>query len=147
MAYWLLKSEPHTWSWSNQVRDHRAPWDGVRNYQARNFMQQMDQGDLALFYHSVTEKSIVGIVRVVRTYYADPQDPRFGIVDVEALVSLPRPVTLDWVRQEAALATLGLVVQPRLSVMPVSPQAWHVILAQGGLDAATAIEEGQSARG
>lgn len=139
MAYWLLKSEPTCWSWSDQVRDHRAPWDGVRNYQARNFMQQMNVEDLVFFYHSVTQKSIMGIVRIVQTYYPDVQDPRFGIVDVETVAPLPRPVTLDWIRQAPALATLGLVVQPRLSVMPVSGSAWDVILAQGGLERTTIV--------
>ena len=87
MAYWLLKSEPGAWSWEDQVRDSVAEWDGVRNYQAANNMKAMKKGDKALFYHSVNEKRIVGIVTIVKEYYPDPTDAsgRFGMVDVKAM--------------------------------------------------------------
>ncbi|MDF2095903.1 EVE domain-containing protein [Aquibaculum arenosum] len=137
MAYWLMKSEPGTWSWDDQVREHRTHWDGVRNYQASNNMKAMKVGDLAFFYHSVNEKRIVGIVRVVKEYYPDDSDPRgrFGMVDVEAVKPVERPVTLAEIKAEPRLADLALVRQSRLSVVPVSDEHWRLICAMAETEA------------
>ena len=133
MAYWLLKSEPGAWSWDDQVKAGRAEWDGVRNYQAANNMKAMVLGDLCFFYHSVSEKQIVGIVEVVGLYYPDPSDAsgRFGMVDVKAVKPMKRPVSLADIKAEPRLAKLALVRQSRLSVVPVSPEEWKLICSMG----------------
>jgi len=135
MAYWLVKSEPGTWSWDDQVRDKTTHWDGVRNYQASNNMKAMKIGDRAFFYHSVNEKRIVGIVEVVKEYYPDPSDKsgRFGMVDVKAVEPLPNPVTLADIKADERLAELGLVRQSRLSVRPVDAKSWKIICKMGGV--------------
>ena len=137
MAYWLMKSEPGTWSWDDQVRDGVAEWDGVRNHQASNNLKAMVPGDLAFFYHSVNEKRIVGIVEVVKTYYPDPSDPsgRFGMVDVKAVRPMARPVTLAEIKAEPRLADLALVRQSRLSVMPIEDEHWRLLCAMGETEA------------
>jgi predicted RNA-binding protein with PUA-like domain len=133
MAYWLVKSEPGTWSWEDQVRDGTTFWDGVRNYQASNNLKAMKKGDLCFFYHSVNEKRIVGIVKVVKEYYPDPSDAsgRFGMVDVKAVKPVKRPVTLAEIKGEPRLEEMALIRQSRLSVMPVSEEQWNLILAMG----------------
>lgn len=133
MAYWLMKSEPGTWSWDDQVEAGVAEWDGVRNHQASNNLKAMAVGDLAFFYHSVNEKRIVGIVEVVKTYYPDPTDPagRFGMVDVKALRPLGRPVHLKDIKAEPRLRELPLIRQSRLSVMPIDPDSWRLICEMG----------------
>lgn len=130
MAYWLLKSEPSTWSWDDQVKKGTEHWDGVRNYQAANNMKAMKIGDLAFFYHSVNEKQIVGIVEVVKLYYPDHTDPsgRFGMVDVKTVKPVEEPVTLARIKAEPELQEMPLVKQSRLSVCPVSPKEWKHIL-------------------
>ena len=130
MAYWLMKTEPGTWSWDDQVRDDVAEWDGVRNHQASNNMKAMRVGDRAFFYHSVNEKRIVGIVEIVKEYYPDPSDAsgRFGMVDVRAVGALNKPVPLAAIKVEPALADFALVRQSRLSVMPVTGEQWALIL-------------------
>ncbi|SDE75007.1 EVE domain-containing protein [Rhodospira trueperi] len=135
MAHWLLKSEPGAWSWDDQVRVGTEPWDGVRNHQAANNMKAMRVGDTAFFYHSVNEKRIVGIVRVVREYHPDPSDPsgRFGMVEVEAVRPLPNPVTLATIKADPRLADLPLIRQSRLSVMPIPDDAWAILCGLGGL--------------
>lgn len=135
MAYWLMKSEPGTWSWDDQVRDGVAEWDGVRNHQASNNLKAMRVGDRAFFYHSVNEKRIVGIVEVVKEYYPDPTDPkgRFGMVDVKAVAPLPSPVTLKDIKADPQLQELPLIKQSRLSVMPIDPESWRIICEKGGL--------------
>ena len=134
MAYWLMKSEPGAWSWDDQVAAGVESWDGVRNYQAANNMKAMRIGDEAFFYHSVNEKRIVGIVRVVKEYHPDPSDPsgRFGMVSVEAVRPLPDPVTLAAIKADPALADLPLIRQSRLSVMPIPEAAWTRICGMGG---------------
>ena len=129
MAYWLFKTEPSAWSWHDQDHHKVTSWDGVRNYQAANNMKAMKKGDLGFFYHSVKEKRIVGIVRVIKEYYPDPSDEtgRFGMVDVEAVESLKNPVTLQQIKEDERLNHLSLVKQSRLSVMPIDPQAWELI--------------------
>ena len=136
-AYWLLKSEPGTWSWDDQTRDGVAEWDGVRNHQANNNMKAMKLGDRAFFYHSVDEKRVVGIVEVVREWYLDPSDAsgRFGMVDVKAVTPVDRPVTLADIKAEPRLQNLALVRQSRLSVVPVAAEEWQVICAMAGVDA------------
>ena len=133
MAYWLIKTEPETWSWADQVRDGVAEWDGVRNYQASKNLRAMKSGDRVFFYHSGNEKRIVGIVEVVKEYYPDPTDAsgRFGMVDVRDVKPMARPVTLAEIKAEPSLANMVLVRQSRLSVMPVSDEEWRTICAMG----------------
>jgi predicted RNA-binding protein with PUA-like domain len=137
MRYWLFKSEPSTWSWDQQCAKGAAgeEWDGVRNYQARNFMREMAVGDLGLFYHSQTEKAVVGIVEVIAEAHPDSttDDPRWECVDIRAVESLPRPVTLDEIKAREDLADMVLVRNARLSVQPVTAQEWAIIRAMGGL--------------
>ena len=130
MKYWLLKSEPDAWSWNNQIKEGASMWDGVRNYQARNNLKEMKKNDLCFFYHSVTEKSIVGIVKVVKEYYPDPTDPteRFVVVDVKATKKLKNPVSLDKIKENNKLKDIALVKQSRLSVMPLKKTEWDIII-------------------
>ena len=136
MAYWLMKSEPGTWSWDDQVTAGTDHWDGVRNYQASNNLKAMTVGDRAFFYHSVNEKRIVGIVEVAREYYPDPTDAsgRFGMVDVTAVKPVERPVTLAEIKAEPKLAELPLLKQSRLSVMPIPDEAWRLICSMAETD-------------
>ena len=130
MKYWLLKSEPDAWSWDNQVKEGASMWDGVRNYQARNNLKEMKKNDLCFFYHSVTERSIVGIVKVVKEYYPDPTDKtdRFVVVDVKAIKKLKNPVSLDQIKENNNLKDIALVKQSRLSVMPLKKTEWDIII-------------------
>ena len=130
MKYWLLKSEPDAWSWDNQVKEGASMWDGVRNYQARNNLKEMKKNDLCFFYHSVTERSIVGIVKVVKEYYPDPTDKtgRFVVVDVKATKKLKNPVSLDQIKENSKLQNIALVKQSRLSVMPLKKTEWDIII-------------------
>jgi len=130
MKYWLLKSEPDAWSWDNQVKEGASMWDGVRNYQARNNLKEMKKNDLCFFYHSVTERSIVGIVKVVKEYYPDPTDKtdRFVVVDVKATKKLKNPVSLDEIKENNKLKDIALVKQSRLSVMPLKKTEWDIII-------------------
>ena len=128
--YWLLKSEPDAWSWDNQVKEGASMWDGVRNYQARNNLKEMKKNDLCFFYHSVTERSIVGIVKVVKEYYPDPTDKtgRFVVVDDKAIKKLKKPVSLDQIKENSKLQDIALVKQSRLSVMPLKKTEWDIII-------------------
>ena len=130
MKYWLLKSEPDAWSWDNQVKEGASMWDGVRNYQARNNLKEMKKNDLCFFYHSVTERSIVGIVKVVKEYYPDPTDKtgRFVVVDVKATKKLKNPVSLDQIKENSKLKDIALVKQSRLSVMSLKKTEWEIII-------------------
>ncbi len=131
MTYWLFKSEPGAWSWDDQQKVDSEPWNGVRNHQACNNMKAMKIGDLGFFYHSVKEKQIVGIVEVVKEYYSDHTDDsgRFGMVDVKAVKSVNKPVTLAEVKAEPRLENLALVRQSRLSVVPINDEEWAVLCA------------------
>jgi predicted RNA-binding protein with PUA-like domain len=137
MRYWLLKSERSTWSWDQQVAkgDTGEEWNGVRNYQARNFMREMAVGDRCFFYHSQDEKAVVGIVEVTATSHPDStsDDPRWDCVDVKALQPFARPVTLDQIKARADLADMVLVRNARLSVQPVTEAEWRIICGMGGL--------------
>jgi len=130
MKFWLLKSEPDAWSWDNQVKEGASMWDGVRNYQARNNLKEMKKNDLCFFYHSITERSIVGIVKVVKEYYPDPTDKtgRFVVVDVKATKKLKNPVSLDEIKENSRLQDIALVKQSRLSVMPLKKTEWDIIV-------------------
>ncbi len=130
MKYWLLKSEPDAWSWDNQVKEGASMWEGVRNYQARNNLKEMKKNDLCFFYHSVTEKSIVGIVKVVKEYYPDPTDKtdRFVVVDVKAIKKLKNPVSLEQIKENNKLKDIALIKQNRLSVMPLKKAEWDIII-------------------
>ena len=140
MAYWLYKSEPSSWSWDDQVAagDAGTPWTGVRNHQAKAFLQAMAVGDRGFFYHSNEGKAVVGIVAVIRTYYPDPTDAsgRFGVVDLKAVEPLPRPVTLETAKTEPDLADMVLVRNSRLSVQPVTDAEWRIVRRLGGLGGA-----------
>jgi predicted RNA-binding protein with PUA-like domain len=133
MAYWLFKSEPGTWSWDDQLAAGKAgtEWDGVRNYQARNNMQAMKKGDEGFFYHSVGEKSIVGIVKVISEAHPDSttDDERWQCVDLAAVRPLPRAISLAEIKDEPRLADMVLVKNSRLSVQPVTEAEWKMICA------------------
>ena len=137
MRYWLFKSEPETWSWDQQVGrgDKGEEWDGVRNYQARNFMREMQLGDRGFFYHSQKTREIVGIVEVCALAHPDSttDDDRWDCVDIRAVQALPTPVTLDQIKQTQELAEMVLVRNSRLSVQPVAPEEWALICRMGGL--------------
>ena len=137
MAYWLMKSEPGSYSWDDLVADGVTHWDGVRNYQASNNMKAMKLGDRAFFYHSVKEKRVVGIVEVVKEYYPDHTDAsgRFGMVEVTPVKPFAAPVTLAQIKQDAALSDLVLVRQSRLSVVPIGDAEWRRICAMGQTEA------------
>ena len=135
MAYWLLKSEPGTWSWDDQLKkgDEGEGWDGVRNYQASNNMKKMEIGDLAFFYHSVNENSIVGIVSIIEKYQDDPTDKtgRFGMVVVKAIKSFTKSVSLSEIKSNQKLQGISMIKQSRLSVMPITKEHWDIILEMG----------------
>ena len=130
IKYWLMKSEPSTWSWEDQVKSKIDMWDGVRNYQARNNLMKMKKKDLCFFYHSVSEKSIVGIVEVVKEHYPDPTDSKnkFVAVDVKAIKKLKKPVTLEIIKNNKKLQNIALIKQSRLSVMPLKKTEWDEIV-------------------
>lgn len=132
--YWLVKSEPAAYSWENLVADGRTSWDGVRNHQARNNLQAMAPGDLVLFYHSVTDKQIVGAARAVSTAYPDPTAPDgpWVAVDLEPAFPLIRPVSLKAIKADGLLQGMALVTQARLSVMPVMPEQFDRVVNLGG---------------
>ncbi len=130
MAYWLVKSEPHKYSWDDMMRDGRTIWDGVRNHTAAINLRTMKIGDRAFFYHSNEGKEIVGIVEIVREHYLDPKDAaqRFPAVDVVPVKALAHPVTLATIKADPVLAEMELVRQSRLSVAPVRDHEWAHIL-------------------
>lgn len=126
-SYWLLKTEPHVWSWAQQCASKEpVRWDGVRNPQALKFMRAMVLGDQGFFYHTGSERRIMGVVRVVQTFKSDPQNPHEGWVKVEALYALHQPVALSQIKAHPEWRSRPLLKQPRLSVMPIDPQdsAW-----------------------
>jgi predicted RNA-binding protein with PUA-like domain len=137
MAFWLLKSEAESWSWDQQKKAGAkgAEWTGVRNFQARNNMRAMKQGDLGFFYLSGADKAVVGIVKVVKQTHPDSTDEtgHWECVDVAAVADLPQPVTLAAVKANPKLKDMVLARVSRLSVQPVSPQEWSMICKLGGL--------------
>ncbi|SEL52965.1 Predicted RNA-binding protein, contains PUA-like domain [Roseovarius azorensis] len=139
MRYWLFKSEPSTWGWQDQLArgDAGEEWDGVRNYQARNFMREMAVGDRGFFYHSQSEKAVVGTVEVIAEAHPDSKadDPRWECVDIRALETARTPVTLETIKSDPRLADMVLVKNSRLSVQPVTAEEWRVICGLAGLTA------------
>jgi predicted RNA-binding protein with PUA-like domain len=137
MAYWLLKSEPSSYSWDRLVADGRTHWDGVRNAQALNNLRAMQAGDRAFFYHSNEGKEIVGIVEVIKTFYPDPNDKsgKLGMVDVKPLTPVATPVGLPAMRANPELSNLSLLKQSRLSVCPVTEREWVVLCKMAGVPA------------
>jgi len=135
MAYWLVKSEPSSYSWEQMVKDGRTFWSGVRNYQASNNMKAMKKGDRAFFYHSGDDKAVVGTVEIVKEYYPDHTDEtgKFGMVDVKAATALKTPVTLAAIKAEPKLKNLLLIRHSRLSVVPIDDASWRLICAMGGI--------------
>jgi predicted RNA-binding protein with PUA-like domain len=135
MAYWLFKSEPSTWSWSQQAEagPKGTFWNGVRNHLAKKHMMAMKKGDKGFFYHSNEERAIVGVVEVIKTYYPDHTDEtgKFGMVDVKAVKPL-KAVTLAQIKNEQKLADMVLVNNSRLSVQPVTEAEWRVVMALAG---------------
>ncbi len=133
MNYWLLKSEPQTWSWEDQVKAGTTHWDGVRNFQASKNLKAMEVGDLSFFYHSGKERQIIGLVKIIRTAYPDPTDPtgRFVMVDVETQSPFSSPISLSDIKQDPRLQHIALVRQSRLSVMPIDTQAWEILCDMG----------------
>lgn len=133
MATWLVKSEPDVYSWDTFVKDKTTFWDGVRNFQARNNLKAMRKGDTVLFYHSNEERQVVGICTVVKEAYQDPttDDPAWVVVDLKAGKKLKKPVTLVQIKQTPDLATIALIRQSRLSVMPLTDDEFTLIVAMG----------------
>ena len=128
--YWLLKSEPSAWSWDNQVKAGVDMWDGVRNYQARNNLMKMRKKDLCFFYHSVSERLIIGIVEIVKEHYPDPTDKtgKFVVTNVKAKKKLKRPVSPEEIKSTPSLSKIALIKQSRLSVMPLTKNEWNTII-------------------
>ena len=132
-GYWLVKQEPKAYPWSQLVQEGVADWSGVRNYQARNYLRQMRQGDEVLYYHSVSDKCVMGIAKVLREHYPDPTDDtgRWSAVDIAPLRALKAPVGLGTLKADPALANIPLLKQSRLSVMPLDKEAFERILVLG----------------
>jgi predicted RNA-binding protein with PUA-like domain len=137
MAYWLLKSEPSSWSWDEQVKAGAKGtfWSGVRNHTAKGHLKAMKRGDRGFFYHSGDDKAVVGVVEVIKDYYPDHTDEtgKFGMVDVKAVEALPKPVTLAAVKAEPKLKDMALIKFSRLSVQPVTDEEWLIVRRMGGL--------------
>ena len=128
MAHWLMKSEPSSYSWQDLLRDGSTEWDGVRNNAARLHLKAMKRGDEAFFYHSMDERSVIGVMRIAREAAPDPKDADWVSVKVEPVQALDRPVTLKEIKAEPKLAKMELIRQSRLSVAPVRDEEWGVIL-------------------
>lgn len=130
MNYWLMKTEPSTFSWDDLVAKKVAEWDGVRNYQARNNMRAMKKGDLVFIYHSVSNPEIVGIAKVIAEAHQDSTDPSgvWQCVDVAPVNKLTQPVSLQKIKQKKEFISMKLVTHSRLSVQPVTPQEWKQIM-------------------
>lgn len=128
MTYWLMKSEPSSYGWDDLVRDGGTEWDGVRNNAARLHLKAMQAGDEALLYHSMSDKAVVGLMRVTRAAAPDPKDAAWVSVRVEPVRALERPVTLAEIKAEPSLAGMELIRQSRLSVAPVKPEEWQLIV-------------------
>ena len=132
MAKWLMKSEPHVYSWSDLVRDRATDWDGVRNNAARLHLRAMKPGDEAFFYHSGEERAVVGIMKIAGPGKPDGEDGAWVKVPVEPVRTLKRPVTLKDIKAEPKLAKMELIRQSRLSVSPVREEEWAVVLGMAG---------------
>jgi predicted RNA-binding protein with PUA-like domain len=131
MNYWLIKSEPNTYSWDDFVKEKKTLWNGVRNFQARNNLRAMREGDFVFFYHSVHNPSVVGIAKVVKEAYQDPttEDPNWVVVDLEPYQPLKNTVSLQKIKETPDLQNIALIRQSRLSVMPLKQEEFDLILA------------------
>ncbi len=127
--YWLVKQEPEAYSFDDLVKDGKTDWTGVRNFQARNNLQAMKKGDKVLFYHSISEKSVVGIAAVSKTAFPDPLDEKWFAVEIKPTKKLKKPVTLEQIKGNKALANIALIKQSRLSVMPLTEDEYEEILS------------------
>lgn len=135
MRYYLIKSDPDTYAWQHLVQEGRTRWDGIRNYQARNYLKEWQTGDKLLFYHSGADKAVVGLAEVVSEPYAEPgTDGQWFCADIQPVKDFPRSVSLSAMKKDPALSGLLLLKQARLSVMPVQRQEYHHILRLGGLE-------------
>jgi predicted RNA-binding protein with PUA-like domain len=133
MGYWLVKSEPYKYSFTQLLADKRTVWDGVRNFEARNNLRAMKEGDLLLFYHSNEDKAVVGVASVAREAYPDPTAPEedWSAIDVAPVAPLKSPVELEVIRSDPALADIALIKRSRLSVVPVSKEHFEHVLELG----------------
>ncbi|MBK7653200.1 MAG: EVE domain-containing protein [Flammeovirgaceae bacterium] len=128
MNYWLLKTEPSTFSWDDLVKDKKAVWDGVRNFQARNNLKAMKKGDFAFIYHSMDGKAVIGIAEITREYYPDPKDKDWVAVDIKPIKKLKSPVELATVKKDKRLSNMVLVKNSRLSVQPVKNEEFDLVV-------------------
>ena len=135
MNHWLVKTEPDTWSWDDQIKHGRTNWDGVRNHQANNNLKAMKTGDRVFFYHSGEERRIVGVVAVGREHHPDPKDEtgKFGMVEMKTVMPVKTPVTLAAIKAEPKLRDLLLVRHSRLSVMPIDEPSWALLCKMAGI--------------
>lgn len=128
MNYWLMKTEPGTFSWDDLVRDKKAVWDGVRNFQARNNLKAMKKGDFAFIYHSMEDKAVIGIAEIIREHFPDPKDKDWAAVEIKPIKKLKNPVNLGTIKQEKQLANMVLVNNSRLSVQPVRKEEFDLVI-------------------
>jgi predicted RNA-binding protein with PUA-like domain len=128
MSYWLLKTEPGSYSWSDLVRDKKTVWDGVRNFQARSHIKKMEKGDIIFIYHTGDEKAVVGEAHVTKGAYPDPKDAEWVVVELSADKALKKPVSLAQIKADKRLSDMVLVRASRLSVQPVQPSEYDLIL-------------------
>ena len=129
MNYWLMKTEPDTFSWDDLTRDKKAGWDGVRNFQARTHLKNMKKGDEAFFYHTGDEKAVIGIAKITKEHYPDPTDNEWVAVEIVPVKKLKKPVTLAQIKADKRLSNMVLVKASRLSVQPVAPEEFDMVVA------------------
>ena len=129
MNYWLMKTEPDTFSWDDLIRDKKAGWDGVRNFQARTHLKNMKKGDEAFFYHTGDEKAVIGVAKITKEYYPDPTDNEWVAVEIVPVKKLKKPVTLAQIKADKRLSNMVLVKASRLSVQPVKPEEFDMVVA------------------
>jgi len=132
MNYWLVKQEPEAYSFDDLIKDGKTDWTGVRNYQARNNLRAMKTGDKVLFYHSVSEKSVVGLAEVSRAEFPDPTDEKWIAVEISAVEKLAKPVSLEQIKTEKSLENIPLIKHSRLSVQPLTKKEFETILKISG---------------
>ena len=128
MNYWLVKTEPETYSWDDLVRDKKTTWDGVRNFQARNNLKAMKKGDLAFVYHSGEQKSVVGIAEITKEFFPDPKDKEWAAIEIGHKKKLKNPVSLSAIKSEKKLTNMYLVRAARLSVQPVMKEEFDLVI-------------------
>jgi predicted RNA-binding protein with PUA-like domain len=127
MNYWLLKTEPDSYSWGDLIKDKKTVWDGVRNFQARSNMKKMENGDIVFIYHTGDEKAIVGEAQVTKSAFPDPKDPDWVVVELSPRKPLKKPVSLAQIKSDKRLSDMVLVRASRLSVQPVKPSEYEII--------------------